>query len=81
MAGEMGRPAVAVRFEAPLGDLLARNQARERQVPPGGLVAMTRDMAVTGSREELRADGCDLVLDAPDVEAALPRHGGQCSAG
>lgn len=38
IANEYRRPTVAIRFEVPVKELLARNARRTRQVPPGSIV-------------------------------------------
>jgi predicted kinase len=72
MAAAAGRPVVAVRFDVPIPELLARNSKRDREVPPGAVVGMARDMARESRMEELRLDGCDVVLEARDIEV-IPR--------
>lgn len=76
-AGAAGRPVIAIRFEAPIPDLLARNAKRLRRVPPGAVIGMARDMAVNSTVEDLITDGCDLVFDADQIELRVP----ECRAG
>jgi predicted kinase len=64
-----GRPTVAVRFPTPIPDLLARNAARDRTVPPGAVIGMARQLEAGATAEQLRAEGFDLVVDADDVFA------------
>lgn len=67
VARDSGRPTVAVRFPMPIPELLARNAARHRIVPPGAVVGMARQLEVGATSEHLRAEGFDLVVDADDV--------------
>ncbi|MDP9419992.1 MAG: AAA family ATPase [Actinomycetota bacterium] len=69
VARDHGRPTVAVRFPTPITELLARNAARSRIVPPGAVVGMARQLESGATAEHLRAEGFDLVVDADDVFA------------
>lgn len=71
VAAEHGRPVVAIRFDVAIGELLARNEARGRGVPPGGLVGMAVHMVRHVRDEALLEEGIDVVLAATDVLAEL----------
>ena len=71
IADEYGRPTVAIRFEVPAKELLARNARRTRQVPPGSIVLMSRRLADGATEEDLINEGCVAVHAADDVIAAL----------
>lgn len=64
VAREHGRPVVAVLFEVPVGELLARNAARERSVPVPAVLGMARQMRENVTEDALRAEGADVVLRA-----------------
>lgn len=76
VARAAGRPAVAIRFDVPVPELLARNAGRERQVPPGAVVAMARQARQGASADALAAEGFDLVLGAEEVLSRLHRVAG-----
>ena len=67
VAREYGRPVVAVRFDVPVKELLARNARRKRQVPPGSIVIMSRQLARDATVEHLLAEGCVAVFDADSL--------------
>jgi len=70
VAHSFDRPVVAVRFDVPLDELLARNSRRRRVVPEGPM----REMAATAAAiddQELLAEGIDRVLG---VEELLDRE-------
>ena len=71
VANEYGRPTVAIRFDVPVKELLARNARRTRQVPPGSIVLMSRRLSNGATPEELLSEGCVAVHDATDVIATL----------
>lgn len=71
VAAEYGRPVTAIRFEVALKELLERNARRTRQVPPGAIVLMSRQLAKGATAEHLRDEGCVQVLDADSVLAAV----------
>ena len=73
VAKEHARPVVAVRFDVPVKELLARNAVRRRQVPPGAIVIMSRRLASDATAEHLLAEGCAVVHDADSVFAALEK--------
>jgi predicted kinase len=64
IARAAGRTVVAVRFDAPLAELTRRNELRIRRVPRGVLARLAREMARHGAAEQLRAEGCDEVVEA-----------------
>lgn len=61
VAKAYGRPVVAVVFDVAVADLLVRNAARDRTVPPSAVAGMAR-LAGAVDAETLRAEGVDLVL-------------------
>ena len=71
VAHEYRRPVVAVRFDVPVKELLARNSRRRRQVPPGAVVIMSRQLAKGATTEHLLEEGCATVLGADEVLSAL----------
>jgi predicted kinase len=71
VAREYGRPVVAVRFDVPVKELLARNHRRRRQVPPGSIVLMSRRLGSDATAAHLLAEGCVAVHDADAVFAML----------
>ena len=71
VAAEYDRPVVAVRFDVPVKELLARNVNRRRQVPPGAIVVMARQMASGATAAHLADEGFDAVYDADEVYARL----------
>ena len=71
IANEYGRSTVAIRFDVPAKELLARNARRTRQVPPGSIVLMSRQLSNGATVDELLSEGCVAVHAADEVIAAL----------
>ena len=67
VAREHGRQVVAIRFEVPAAELLARNETRERRLRPNVVVTMAVEMDQHADLETLQAEDVDLVLDADEV--------------
>lgn len=74
VAKEHGRPVIAVRFDVPLGELVARNAARARVVPAGALAGMAGEMASSIHDDVLVAEGVDDVVTADAVLLELAQR-------
>jgi predicted kinase len=70
VAREYGRPVVAIRFEVPAAELLARNETREWVVQPNIVVTMAVEMEEHAAADDLAGE-VDLVLDAEEVRRRL----------
>jgi predicted kinase len=70
VAHEHGRPVLAICFDVPLPDLLARNRVRDRVVRPAAIIGMAEQMASLDA-EVLLAEGIGVVLDADGVRQSI----------
>ena len=66
VAREYGRPVVAVRFDVPAAELLARNEQRDRVLTENVVVTMAVEMEEHATTDDLGAE-CDVVLDAEEL--------------
>src|SRR5947209_13114550 len=66
VAREYGRPVVAIRFEVPAAELLARNETRKWVVQANIVVTMAVEMEEHAATDDLATE-VDLVLDAQEV--------------
>lgn len=73
VAQQYDRPVTAVVLSAPLDELLARNARRDRNVPPGSVVTMSRQ-ADRLTDEMLLSEGCDVVVRLGGSPPASTAH-------